>query len=216
MTEESSIATENAETGANTVQRPGLHRRLYDWVVGWAETRFGTPALFLISFAESSFFPIPPDPLLLALAVGNRKRALWYGFVCTVSSVLGGLAGYWIGASAMESIGQWIVDTYSLQDHFDHLREVFGEYSFLAVFTAALSFLPYKVFTIAAGACSVSLWPFVLASIAGRGLRFMSEGLLIYFFGAPIRDFIERYFNLLTIVFVVLLAGGFIAAKYAL
>ena len=189
---------------------------MYDWVVGWADTKYGTPALGGISFAESSFFPIPPDPLLVALCVGKRERSLWYGTVCTVASVLGGLFGYWIGANLFDSIGQPIVDFYGKQEVFDDLQEKFQTYGFLAVLTAALTPVPYKIITITAGVCGVNLWTFTIASVIGRGARFYAEAILIRIFGESIRDFIDRYFDLCAIAFLVLLVLGFVLFKVVL
>ena len=212
--ESSTVQSSTVENGAP--QKRSILRRMYDWVLSWANSAYGTVALFLVSFAESSFFPIPPDPLLLALAVGRKERSLFYGAVCTVGSVLGGLFGYWIGAVAMDSVGQWIVDTYSLQGAFDNLQGTFEEYSFLAILAAAVTPIPYKVFTIAAGACALPLTPFVVASVAGRGFRFMLEAVLIFFYGPPIRAFIERYFDRIAWLFLGLLVIGFLVIKLVL
>lgn len=197
-------------------KRPGPVRRLYDWVLHWADTRFGTPALALVSFTESSFFPIPPDPLLMALAISKPKRAIFYGIICTVASVLGGLMGYVIGAVAFEALGQPIIDFYGLQHAYDELKIKFEDFAFLSILAAALTPIPYKVFTIAAGSFGLPLTPFLTASFLGRGLRFLTEAVLIRLFGEPIRGFIDRYFNLLAILFVVLMVVGFWIVKKVL
>lgn len=206
------------ENANSTVSEPpvkrSLLRRLYDWMLHWADTRFGTPALAGISFAESSFFPIPPDPLLMALALGRPKRSIFYAFVCTVASVLGGLLGYAIGVYAMESIGVPIIEFYGKEDVFDELRETFLELGFWAVLVAAVTPVPYKVFTITAGACALSMETFILASVIGRSARFFGVGTLVFFFGAPVKEFIDRYFNLVCVLFVVLLIGGFVLVKW--
>lgn len=220
--------------------RPNIIRRLYNWVLHWAETPYGTPALVLNSFAESSFFPIPPDVLLIALALGKPKRAWWYAFVSTSASVIGGIAGYYIGYALWASVGEPIVQFYNAQPIFDSLFAKFAEYSFWAILVAAITPIPYKIFTITAGVVAAnsfgagSLVPdaagvlasaqlntsvasghtayfitFILASIIGRSIRFFGISALIYFFGQRIKSFIDRYFNLLSIAFVVLLAAGF-------
>ncbi|MEM7168467.1 MAG: YqaA family protein [Planctomycetota bacterium] len=194
-------------------KRPGLLRRLYNWVLHWADTRYGTPALAGISFTESSFFPIPPDPLLIALAIGKRERSLWYAFVCTVSSVLGGLLGYWIGASLFDLFGTKIIEFYGAEKLFGDLQEDFKTWGFWAILGAALTPMPYKVFTIAAGACGLNLWTFTIASVVGRGARFFTVALLIRIFGEKIRDFIERRFDLVAILFMIALVGGFVVVK---
>ncbi|MEE8143189.1 MAG: YqaA family protein [Planctomycetota bacterium] len=195
------------------VQRPGLLRRLYVWMLHWADTRYGSAALAAVSFTESSFFPIPPDPLLMAVTLARPGRAWFYGLLCTFSSVLGGLLGYWIGLAFMETVGKPIVEFYGQWPLFLELQERFQEYGFFAVLIAALTPIPYKVFTIASGACVLSLPTFVAASLLGRGLRFLTVAFLIGYFGEPIRRFIDRYFNLLCFLFLALLILGFLALR---
>jgi membrane protein YqaA with SNARE-associated domain len=195
----------------------------------WADTPYGTPALAVLSFAESSFFPLPPDPLLGALCVGKPRRSLWFALVCTVASIVGGLGGYLIGWM-LTPVGKWIVAKLvalhvcpdqvwmggELVPLWDFLEAKFQENTFWAVFTAGLTPIPYKVFTIAGGAFHCNLWQFLAASILGRSLRFMAEGLLVRVFGPPIRAWVERYFNLACFLFVVLLVGGFVVIKYVM
>jgi membrane protein YqaA with SNARE-associated domain len=189
-------------------------RRMYDWVLHWAETPYGTPALIGISFAESSFFPIPPDPLLMALAIGNRNKSLLYALYCTLASVAGGILGYYIGVFFIDQIGLPLIEFYGKVEAFETLKTKFQDTTFILVISAALTPIPYKVFTIAAGAASADLPTFIVASLVGRGFRFGTEGALIYFFGAPIRTFIDKYFEKLAILFTVLLILGFILIKY--
>lgn len=188
----------------------GPLRRLYHWVLTWAEHPYAPAALFVIAFAESSFFPIPPDVLLIALALGAPRRGLYLALLATVGSVLGGIAGYGIGHGLMASIGQAILDFYGMQDEFDRIRRWYLEYDVWAVAVAGFTPIPYKVFTIAAGAFDMDLWRFTAASLVSRGARFFLVAGLIYHYGAPIRHFIERYFNALTVVFMVLLVGFFL------
>jgi membrane protein YqaA with SNARE-associated domain len=189
-------------------------RRLYDWVIKWAQTPYGPIALFLLAFCESSFFPIPPDVLLIALAVAVPKRALQYAAVCSVGSVLGGCLGYLIGWQFMASLGTQIVEFYGLLDKYDYIRELYQQYDAWAVGIAGFTPIPYKVFTISAGAFEINFWVFVIASAISRSARFFLVGGLIYLFGPGIQIFIDKYFNLLAVGFTVLLVVGFIAIKY--
>jgi len=207
------------EPGALPAAPRGPLRRLYDWVLHWADTPWGVPALFLLAFAESSFFPIPPDLLLVALALGAPRRALRFALVCTVGSVLGGVAGYAIGWGLWEGIGRGILfDVYGLEGPFERVEALYGKNAFLAIFTAAFTPIPYKVFTIAAGVFheSVSLTTLVLASILGRGGRFFLVAGLIARFGAPATRLIDAHFNRLALLFCVLLVGGVLLLKVVL
>ncbi len=193
-------------------RKPGPLRRLYRWTIHWAETPYGPLALFLLAFAEASFFPIPPDVLLIALALGAPALALRFAGLCTLGSVVGGLLGYVIGMFFFQAVGEPVLSFYHYMEEFRSLGEAFASHGFLYIFAAALTPIPYKVFTIAAGVWheQVPLLVLVAASVVGRGLRFFAVGLLFRLFGAPVRRFIERYFNLLTVVFVLLLVLGFL------
>lgn len=194
----------------------GAVRRLYDWTIGWADRPGGTWALFVLAFAESSFFPIPPDVLLMALCIGRPRRSLWFAAVCTVGSVLGGIAGYYIGYGLFEQVGRPVLEAYGVMDKFDWVGAQYRENLVLALGTAGFTPVPYKVFTIAGGAFQVPFLPFVLVSIVSRGARFFLVAGLIRIFGPTIKQFIDRYFNLLTIVFVVLLVLGFVVVRLVL
>ena len=193
-------------------------RRLYDWVLHWADTPYGAPALFVLALAESSFFPIPPDPLLIALCLGMATKSLRFAAIATVASVVGGIIGYGIGAGAWQVMEPiffdyvWGVD----QGSFDHMQALYDKWDFWAVFFAGLTPIPYKVFTLSAGVFSINFPVFVIASALSRALRFFVLAALIYKFGKPIEAFIDRYFNLLVVVFSVLLVGGFLLIKVAL
>jgi membrane protein YqaA with SNARE-associated domain len=189
-------------------------RRLYDWVLHWADTPYGAPALSVLSFAESSFFPIPPDPLLLALSVGRPERALRFAFYTSVFSVLGGMLGYAIGMFFMDTAGFRILEFYGAMDNYEDIRSLYQKYDAWAVAIAGFTPLPYKVFTIAAGAFDINLLIFVLASAFSRGARFFIEAGLVWKFGPRIKDFIDRYFNLLSVAFIVCLVGGFILLAF--
>ncbi len=189
-------------------------RKLYDWVLHWAATPYAVPALFVLSFAESSFFPIPPDVLLIAMAVAVAKRSFYFAAVCSVASVLGGMFGYLIGLEFMELIGDRIIALYHFEAKWDQIGELYNQHQAWAVAAAGFTPLPYKVFTIAAGAFKVDFLVFVLASAASRSARFFIVAGLIYFFGPPVKKFIEKYFNILSIVFFVSLILGFVLIKY--
>jgi len=199
---------------ATTAQRSSFIRRLYDWVLHWAETPYGSLALIVLAFAESSFFPVPPDVLLIALAIAMPKRSFFYALETSIASVLGGVLGYYIGFALMDAIGWRIIDFYNARDLFTELFKTFNEYNFWAVLIAGITPIPYKVFTISAGAANANFAVFLMASILGRSIRFFAVGTLIFLFGERIRNFIDKYFNWLSIVFVVLLIGGFILIKY--
>ncbi|MFH1114924.1 MAG: YqaA family protein [Pseudomonadota bacterium] len=190
-------------------------RRLYDWVLSWAYSPYAVPALFLLAFAESSFFPIPPDVLLLALAISIPRKAFTFAAICSVGSVLGGMVGYLIGYEFMEVVGNRILAVYGLMDKWQVVGELYNKYAAWAVGIAGFTPIPYKLFTIAGGAFKIDFPVFVLASVISRSARFFLVAALIYYFGPPIKSFIDKYFNILAIVFVVLLVGGFVLIKYA-
>jgi len=189
-------------------------RAMYDWVLHWAETPYGVPALVILSFAESSFFPVPPDVLLIALAIGARRKSFLLAFYCSIASVIGGMLGYFIGWGAYETVGRPIVDFYHGQEVMEKIRLLYGEYGFWGVLWAAITPIPYKIFTISSGIFNFNFTTFMAASVIGRSFRFFLVAGLIYMFGAGIKKFIDRYFNLLTIVFMILLVGGFVVVKW--
>ena len=189
-------------------------RKLYDWVLHWAETPYAIPALFILAFAESSFFPIPPDVLLIALAVSIPTKAFRYALICTLGSVTGGVLGYGIGYFGYEALGKPIIDFYHGQEVMDKVKELYDTHGFWGVFVAALTPIPYKVFTIASGFFKFNFGAFIGASVCGRALRFFVVGALIHFFGPKIKEFIDKYFNILAIAFAVLLVGGFVLIKF--
>jgi membrane protein YqaA with SNARE-associated domain len=189
-------------------------RWLYDWTISWAEKPQGTWALFLIAFAESSFFPIPPDVLLIALCVGSVTKAYRFAAICTLGSLLGGIAGYGIGLYGFEMIGEPIVKAYHGEAVMEKIKTWYDTYGFWGNLLAAVTPIPYKVFTIASGAFEFSFTSFMLASVVGRSLRFFAVATLLFFFGPSIKAFIEKYFNLCAWVFMIFLIGGFILLKY--
>lgn len=195
------------------MSKVGIVRRSYDWVLHWAETPYGSPALFILAFAESSFFPIPPDVLLIALAIGATSKSFRFATICTVGSVLGGMLGYYIGLTFFELIGIRILDFYGFMDKFEIVREMYLKYDVWFVGIAGFTPIPYKIFTIAAGTFGMRFLPFVLISAVTRGARFFIVSALIWKFGKPIKSFIDKYFDFLSILFIVLLVLGFIILK---
>ena len=188
-------------------------RRLYDRVIDLAAHRHAIWWLALVSFVESSVFPIPPDVMIIPMILAAREKAWRIAGVCTVASVLGGIAGYGIGAFFYESIGVRILELYGYSDRFANFRETYHEYGAWIVAAAGLTPFPYKVITIASGVFTLDPLVFTIASILSRGGRFYVEAALLWKFGPPIRDFIEKRLELLSIVFVVLLFAGFAAIK---
>ena len=203
------------EAAASTTpaRRPGLLKSLYLWVLHWAETPYGTPALFGLSFAESSFFPIPPDVLQIALSVSKPRRSFYYAAVSLVASVLGAILGWYLGYALgppcrdfLEAHCRWLGFT---EKNFDTVEGLYQQYGFLAILVAAFTPLPYKVFTITAGVFGIYLHVLLFASILGRSARFFAVATCIYAFGPAVKDLIEKYFELALVVFAVLLVGGF-------
>jgi membrane protein YqaA with SNARE-associated domain len=170
-------------------------------------------ALFGVAFVESSFFPIPPDVMLVPMILARRGKVWVYASICTVASVIGGMAGYAIGYFFFDQIGGPILKLYGYDERFEDVAQLFNEWGIWVLIAKGLSPFPFKVLTIAAGASKLSLGPFLLASIVSRAMRFYLEAALLFWFGEPVRDFIERRLNLLT-TFLVLLIGGFVAIKY--
>lgn len=189
-------------------------RRLYDWVIAKAGTPQATWALALVSFVESSFFPIPPDVMLVPMCLANRRRALFYAAVCTLASVAGGFLGYAIGYYLWEAIGSWVIRSYGLGAKFDEFQKAFADYGWWIIVIKGMTPIPYKLITIASGVAHFPLLAFAFASVLSRAMRFFLIAGLLYFFGEPIRAFIEKYLTLLTTVFAVLLVGGFVALRY--
>ena len=188
-------------------------RRLYDWIMRLAESPRALWALALVSFAESSFFPIPPDPMLIPMVLANRQRAWAFAGVATLASVLGGIAGYFIGAS-LEGLSQSILSFYGHPDAMAEFQHMFAHWGLWIILIKGLTPIPYKFVTIASGMAGFDLQIFILASIVTRGGRFFIIAALLRIFGEPVRDFIERRLTLVTTLFVVLVVGGFVALKY--
>jgi len=191
-------------------------RRMYDWTLSWAERPGGAWALFFLAMAESSFFPIPPDVLLIALAVGAPRRAFRFAGICALGSVVGGVIGYAIGAGAWQAVHGWFIPYLFSEAAFDKVQALYQGNAFLVSSTAAFTPIPYKVFTIAAGISKISLGVLILASAIGRSARFFIVASLLYAFGPPAKRFIDKYFDWLAILFVVLIILGFVVIKWVM
>jgi membrane protein YqaA with SNARE-associated domain len=189
-------------------------RKIYDWMMGAASDKRAPYALGTVSFIESSFFPIPPDIMLIPMVLSNREKAWWYATIATVTSVLGGILGYAIGYYAYEAVGVPILKFYGKEHALDTFIQFVHEYGVPAIIIKGATPIPFKVVTIAAGVAKMDLAAFIGASIVARAMRFYLVAGLLYFFGQPIKEFIEKRLTLVTTVFVVVLVSGFVAVKY--
>jgi membrane protein YqaA with SNARE-associated domain len=189
-------------------------KRLYDWMMGLAGDRRAPQALFWVSFAESSFFPIPPDVMLIPMIIKERAKAWYYAGLATVASVLGGILGYAIGYFLLESVGRRVINFYGIASKFDQAAQWFNEWGVWILIVKGMTPIPYKLLTITAGAVHMNLLAFVAASVVARAMRFFLVAGLLYWFGEPIRQFIEKRLTLVTTVGVALLVGGFVVVKY--
>ena len=189
-------------------------RWLYDWVLSWANSRFGTVALSVLSFSESSFFPIPPDVLQIALSMERPKRSYFYALVSAIASVAGALFGWYIGFALWTWLEPVFVPHIISQANIEKVELAFEQWGFWALFAAAFTPIPFKVFTITAGMMRMNVPVFFIASLIGRSARFFLVATLLYFFGPSVKGWIDRWFGLLTFAFLVLLIGGVYAIKY--
>jgi len=183
---------------------------LVNWTINWANTPYGIYALFILGFAESSFFPVPPDILLIALSLLNPKLSLFFALICTLASVLGGMLGYTIGFFG----GRPLAERLFKKEKIELVHNYFQKYEAWAIFIAAFTPIPYKVFTIAGGVFYINFLKFIIASIFGRGGRFFIVGCLIMLFGERVKGIIKSNFELFTIIFTLLLIGGFYCLKH--
>ncbi len=191
-------------------------RATYDWVLHWADRPSGPWALAGISFAESSFFPIPPDILLIPMCLSAPHRAFRFATLCTISSVVGGMFGYLIGYAFFESVGSRLVEFYGLTEGIDQAGTLYNRYQGIAVTFVGFTPIPYKVFTILAGLLQINFPVFVVASLVGRGGRFFLVAALLRYFGEPMKKFIDRYFNWLTLAAGALIVAGFLVLNFVL
>lgn len=191
----------------------GFLFRWYGQLLVAIQTPYGVWLMFWLSFAESSFFPIPPDIFLMALCVAVPQRSFFFAAVCSAGSVLGGAAGYGLGWGFMDTVGTKIMSWYGLTEKFTVVQGLYQRYDALAIGAAGFTPLPYKLFTLTAGAFKINFVTFILTSLVARSARFFLVAAFIRRFGPGIRTFIERYFNLLTIILLLLLIGGYAIVK---
>ena len=189
-------------------------RALYDWTIRLAEHPRALWALAFVAFIESSVFPIPPDILMIPMIIAAPRRAFVIAGVATVFSVLGGLFGYWIGAALFDTVGQPVLAFYGKDSYFDEFKATYNAWGAWAVLIAGVTPFPYKVVTILSGATGLNLTVFMAASVLARGFRFFLVAALLWKFGTPIRNFIERRLGLMFSLFVGLLLGGFLVVRY--
>ncbi|KAA9009175.1 YqaA family protein [Histidinibacterium aquaticum] len=189
-------------------------RRLYDWTIALADTRHAMWALAIVAFLESSIFPIPPDVLMIPMILARPSRAFVIAGLATVASVTGGLAGYWIGFALEDAVARPILEFYGKGVEFDAFGERFAAYGPWAVLVAGITPFPFKVITIASGIFALNIWVFTLSALVARALRFFIVAALLWKFGAPVRDFIERRLGLVFTLFCIILIGGFFAVTW--
>jgi membrane protein YqaA with SNARE-associated domain len=189
-------------------------RRLYDWTLSLASRPSAPYALAAVSFAESSFFPVPPDAMLVPMLLARPDKAWSYALICTVSSVLGGILGYVIGLALYDSLGSWLFHLYGLTDSAETFRHAYAQYGHWVILLKGLTPIPYKLVTITSGFASYPLGWFILLSILTRGARFFIVAVLMSRFGPRIKAIIDNHFNLVATGAVVLIVGGFVAFRY--
>jgi membrane protein YqaA with SNARE-associated domain len=199
-----------------TVKRRGFMRGLYDWVMANAQGRHAWAALFGVSFAESSFFPIAPDVMLIPMVLADRKRAFLLAAWCTLASVLGGMLGYVIGAYLYDTVGQWLISLYGYAERVEEFRAFYAEWGSWVILIKGVSPIPYKLVTIVSGFAGYSFPMFVLLSAITRGARFTLWATLLYLYGEPIRDFIEKRLELMIFIAFATIVFGFVLAAFVL
>ena len=200
--------------GLKGLNPAAMFRRLYDWVLSLSQSRRAPHALAAVSFAESSFFPVPPDVMLVPMVMAKPDRAWFYAGVCTVASVLGGLLGYAIGALAYETLGGWLIRLYGYGDRVEDFLALYRDWGAWIILIKGLTPIPYKLVTIASGFAHYDLIWFILLSILTRGVRFFAVAGVLNLFGPSIRRFIENNLTLVGIVTLISLVGGFVVIKY--
>ncbi|MBC9032416.1 DedA family protein [Sphingomonas sp. JC676] len=191
-----------------------MFRALYDWVLRMAHHRHALRALAAVSFAESSFFPIPPDAMVVPMVIARRDQAYLIATVCTVASVLGAMLGYAIGYFLLESVGQWLIQLYHMQDKIGQFQTMYGEYGAAIILLKGLTPIPFKLVTIASGVAHFNFPLFVILCTITRGARFFIIAALLKRFGEPVQAFIEKRLNLFAWLFLALIVGGFLAVAY--
>ena len=211
---EENINSFNSDNNGEPKKKKGYIKRLYEWTIKWSNTPHAEVALSALAFAESSFFPVPPDVLLIAMGLSAPKRSYRFALICSIFSVLGGIAGWFIGAFLFDTVGKLIFNSLSLWDEYELVKKYYAQNAFFYIWLAAFTPIPYKVFTIAAGFCRIPILTLILASSIGRSMRFFLVASFFYFFGEKAKPFIDKYLELLIIALGVLGVLGFIAIKY--
>jgi membrane protein YqaA with SNARE-associated domain len=191
-------------------------RSLYNWTMAFAAHRHATRALAAVSFTESSFFPIPPDVLLVPMVLANREKAWYYAMVCTAASVVGGIFGYLIGAVLYDSVGTWLINLYGYGQQVDAFRQAYAEWGTWIILIKGLTPIPYKIVTITSGFAGYDFAWFVILSVITRAGRFFLVAALLYYYGEPVRHFIEKRLELVTAGIAVLFVGGFVIVRYVI
>jgi membrane protein YqaA with SNARE-associated domain len=191
-----------------------IFKSLYDKTIALSEKPYAVKALGAVSFAESSFFPIPPDVILLPMSLAKPHKALYYAAVCTITSVLGGILGYYIGAVLYDTAGAWVINFYGLQGKAETFREQFQQHGHWIILLKGLTPIPFKLVTITSGLAGYDIWMFILLSIITRGGRFFILAGVLHKYGDVLRVFIEKHLTALAIGTIIAIVGGFVAVKY--
>jgi membrane protein YqaA with SNARE-associated domain len=202
------------QVDAGSGKKPNAIKRLYLWMLSYSEKPNAPKALAGFSFAESIFFPIPPDVLLIPMCLGARSKAFYFALVCTVASVVGGMIGYALGMFMAGPVEVFLCDWLHQRATWDRAISLYNEWGFAAVLIAGFTPIPFKVFTVTAGIAAINFPGFVLAAFIGRAGRFFLVAALLWKWGEPIKRFIDNWFNLLSVLMVVGIVGGFVAVKY--
>lgn len=191
-------------------------RRMYDWCIAAADKPYALWIMGAVSFAESSFFPIPPDVMLIPMSLARPKRAWFYATVCTVTSVAGGVAGYLIGALLYDSVGQWLINLYGYGDKIEQFRELYAKWGALIIIGKGLTPIPYKLVTIVSGFAGYDIWLFILCSIIARGGRFFIVAVVLNFYGEQIRAELEKRLGFWVAVSAAVLVLGFVIVSWVI
>lgn len=189
-------------------------RKLYNSIMAYAGHPKAFWVLNIVAFAESSFFPLPPDPLFIAMILRDRSQVVQLAAYCTISSVVGGLLGYYIGYGLYESFGMWIIETYNMQDAFQSMQEQFQKWGFWIIALKGLTPIPYKIVTIASGVANFDITTFIVASIIARSFRFATLGALLWYYGPAVKEKLDTHLTTITITGLLAIASGFVLIKY--
>lgn len=193
-------------------RKRGLFQKLYSWTLSLAESRYAPYALGAIAFAESSFFPIPPDVILVPMSIAQPKRAWVYALICTLGSVLGALLGYAIGSLLYDTLGKWLINLYGYGSRIEEMRALYAQWGWFLILIKGLTPIPFKIVTITSGLMAYPLAPFILLCLVTRGARFFLLAVLMNYFGEPIKKLLDKYFAAFIILLLLMIVAGFIIA----